>query len=71
VVSSEQARVLVTTSPGGLEELFVCLGSTVSGSEPPAEEVLPPMDELVRRFAAYGVDIVGPPPSLSDLGIQL
>jgi quercetin dioxygenase-like cupin family protein len=71
VVSSEQARVLVTTSPGGLEELFVSLGSTVRGSEPPAEEVLPPMDELVRRFAAYGVDIVGPPPSLSDLGIQV
>ena len=68
VVSSERARVLVTTSPGGLEELFVSLGTTVSGSEPPAEAVLPPMDELVRRFAAYGVDIVGPPPSLSDIG---
>jgi len=69
VVSSERARVLVTLSPAGLEELFVTLGSTVNGSEPPAEEVLPPMDELVRRFAAYGVDILGPPPSLSDLGI--
>ena len=69
LVTSERARVLVTTSPGGLEELFVSLGSAVSGSEPPAEAVSPPMDELVRRFAAYGVDMVGPPPSLSDLGI--
>src|SRR5262245_7106890 len=69
VVRSERARVLVTTCPGGLEELFISLGSTVNGSEPPAEEVMPPMDELVRLFAAYGVDIVGPPPSLSDLSI--
>ena len=60
VVSSERARVLVTASPAGLEQLFVSLGSAVSESEPPAEEVLPPIDELVRRFAAYGVDIVGP-----------
>jgi quercetin dioxygenase-like cupin family protein len=68
VVRSESARVLVTLTPGGLEELFVSLGSTVNGSEPPAEEVLPPMDELVRRFAEHGVDIIGPPPSLSDAG---
>jgi quercetin dioxygenase-like cupin family protein len=67
VVRSERARVLVTMSPGGLEELFVSCGVAVSGTEPPAEEVLPPMDELVARFAAYGVDILGPPPSLSDL----
>jgi hypothetical protein len=35
------------------------------GHEQPAEEVLP-MDERCA-FAAYGVDILGPPPSLSDL----
>jgi quercetin dioxygenase-like cupin family protein len=67
IVRSERARMLVTTCPGGLEELFVSCGIAVSGTEPPAEEVLPPMDELVQRFAAYGVDILGPPPSLSDL----
>ena len=67
VVSSDRARTLVTMSPGGLEELFVSCGVAVSTTEPPTEEVLPPMDELVRRFATYGVDILGPPPSLSDL----
>jgi hypothetical protein len=28
---------------------------------------MPPMDELVRLFAGYGCEIVGPPLSLSDL----
>jgi quercetin dioxygenase-like cupin family protein len=69
VVSSERARVLVTMIPGGLEELFVSLGSAVNGAEPATEEAQVPMDELGRRFAAYGVDILGPPPSLGDLGM--
>ena len=67
IARSEHARTLVTMSPGGLEELFVSSGLAVSENEQPAEEVLAPMDELVRSFAAYGVDILGPPPSLSDL----
>ncbi len=66
IVSSERARMLVTFTPAGLEELFVELGVPVVGSEPPAEEVLPPFDELARRFGAYGCDIVGPPPTLAD-----
>ena len=51
VVSSERARMLVTFTPGGLEAaFFVELGVPVVGGEPPAEEVLPPVDELARRF---------------------
>jgi quercetin dioxygenase-like cupin family protein len=67
IVSSERARMLTTLSPAGLEELFVELGEVVIGTEPPAEDVLPPIDELVRRFAAYGCDVVGPPPTLAEL----
>jgi quercetin dioxygenase-like cupin family protein len=67
IARSEYARTLVTMSPGGLEELFVASGVAVSGNEQPAEPVLAPTEELVRSFAAYGVDILGPPPSLSDL----
>jgi hypothetical protein len=67
IVSSERARMLTTLSPAGLEELFVELGEVVIGAEPPAEDVLPPIDELVRRFAAYGCDVVGPPPTLAEL----
>ncbi len=67
VVRSERARMLVTASPGGVEQVFVSLGVPVAGSEPPIDAVMPPMDELVRLFARYGCEILGPPLSLSDL----
>ena len=67
VVRSERARMLATISPGGLEQLFVSLGAPVTGAEPPTDVVMPPMDELVRVFAGYGVEILGPPPSLDEL----
>ena len=67
LVRSERARMLVTISPSGTEQLFVSLGVPATGSEPPTEAVMPPMPELVRLFAAYGTEILGPPPSLSDL----
>ena len=67
IVTSERARMLVTFTPAGLEELFVELGVPVVGSEPPAEEVFPPIGEIARRFGAYGCEIVGPPPELAGL----
>ncbi len=67
VVRSERARMLVTASPSGVEELFVSLGTPVTGAEPPADAVMPPMDELGRLFAGYGCEILGPPLSLDDL----
>ncbi|HYB28009.1 MAG TPA: quercetin 2,3-dioxygenase [Solirubrobacteraceae bacterium] len=67
VVRSERARMLVTITPGGLEQLFVECGLPVAEHEQPAEEVLPPIPELIRLFGAHGCDIVGPPPTLADL----
>ena len=67
LVRSESARMLVTISPSGTEQLMVSLGVPVTGPEPPAEAVMPPMPELVRLFARYGTEILGPPPSLDDL----
>jgi quercetin dioxygenase-like cupin family protein len=67
VVRSERSRFLMTLSPAGLEQLFVDLGVRVTGAAPPTDAVMPPMDELVRRFAAHGCEILGPPPSLADL----
>jgi len=65
VVRSEQARMLVTFSPAGFEEAFVDLGIPVATSElPPADTVLPPVEEIVRAFAPYGCEILGPPPAL-------
>ena len=67
VVRSERARMLVTASPAGVEQFFVSHGLPVTGTEPPTDAVMPPMDELVRLFARYGCEILGPPLSLSDL----
>lgn len=66
VVRSERARMLVTASPGGIEQVFVSLGVPVTGSEPPADAVMP-MDEAMRLFAGFGAEILGPPLSLDDL----
>ena len=67
IVRSERARMLVTISPSGTEQLFVSLGVPVTGAEPPTEPVMPPMPEVARTFGAQGVEILGPPPSLDDL----
>jgi quercetin dioxygenase-like cupin family protein len=67
IVRSERARFLTTLSPAGLEQLFVELGVPVTGDEPPTDTVMPPMDETVRVFGSYGVDIVGPPPTLDEV----
>ena len=67
IVRSERARMLVTISPSGTEQLFVSLGVPVTGPEPPTQPVMPPMPEVARLFGAQGVEILGPPPSLDDL----
>ena len=67
IVRSERARYLTTLSPAGLEQLFVELGVPVTGDQPPTDAVMPPMDEVVRVFGSYGVDILGPPPTLDEL----
>jgi quercetin dioxygenase-like cupin family protein len=67
VIRSERARMLVTMTPGGLEELFVELGTPSTGTEQPAETVVPPLDEMARVFASYNCEILGPPLSLSDV----
>jgi quercetin dioxygenase-like cupin family protein len=67
IVRSKRARMLVTISPSGTEQLFVSLGVPVTGSEPPTQPVMPPMPEVARLFGAQGVEILGPPPTLDDL----
>jgi mannose-6-phosphate isomerase-like protein (cupin superfamily) len=68
LVRSERARMLVTISPSGSEQIFVSLGVPVATSaEPPTETVMPPMPEMARLFAEHGAEILGPPPTLADL----
>jgi quercetin dioxygenase-like cupin family protein len=64
LVRSERARMLVTFSPAGFEQVFVEIGVPAIGDEPPADAVFPTPDEAGRIFAAYGCELVGPPPSL-------
>lgn len=64
LVRSERAKLFVTFSPAGFEEAFVELGVPVDGPTPPADSVFPGPDEAARVFAAYGCEIVGPPPTL-------
>jgi quercetin dioxygenase-like cupin family protein len=67
VVRSERARMLVTSSPAGVEQLFVSLGSPVAGAEPPTDVVMPSPPEMARLFGEVGCEILGPPISLADL----
>jgi quercetin dioxygenase-like cupin family protein len=67
IVRSERARMLTTLTPAGLEEVFVALGVPVTGVKQPNPEVVPPIDEVVRLFGAYGCQVIGPPPTLADL----
>jgi len=67
VVRSERSRMISTISPAGIEQLFVSLGTPVTGAEPPTEMVMPPMPEMARLFAAHGCEILGPPPTLDAL----
>jgi quercetin dioxygenase-like cupin family protein len=67
LVRSSMCRVLVTFSPAGFEDVFVEAGVVATGSEPPADAVLPSPEEFVRLLAPYGCEITGPPPALADL----
>ncbi len=67
IVRSPQARALVTISPAGLEGMFVEGGVPVAAGQQPAEEVMPPIEEMVELAARYGCEILGPPPTLDQL----
>lgn len=67
VVRSERARMLVTPSLAGVEQLFVLLGTPVTGAEPPADAVMPPPPEMARLFEEVGCEILGPPLRLDEL----
>jgi quercetin dioxygenase-like cupin family protein len=64
LVTSERARMLVTFSPSGFEDVFMRFGEPAGGDAPPEDAVMPAPDELARLLAPYGCEIVGPPPTL-------
>ena len=62
LITSETARLVGMASPGGFESFFAELGTPVVEGEPPAPAPEPAL--MVRTAAAYGVEILGPPPTL-------
>jgi quercetin dioxygenase-like cupin family protein len=62
IVSSEQARFLLVTEPGGFDGFVRALGEPAPGHELPPGPGDPPDMELVMRAAAeHGLEILGPP----------
>jgi len=66
LVHSKRARMLVTISPSGSEQLFLTHGIPVTNDQPPTNTIMPPTPEMTRLFANYGTQILGPPPPLND-----
>jgi quercetin dioxygenase-like cupin family protein len=64
LVRSDRARRLITFAPGGFERFFAELGVPAVPGEAEPPPVVPDPETMARRLAPYGVEIVGPPPSL-------
>jgi mannose-6-phosphate isomerase-like protein (cupin superfamily) len=64
LVRSEQARMLVTYAPAGIEQFFIEMGLPVLDERQPPVPVVPDHDTFARAMGAYGVDLIGPPPAL-------
>ena len=62
VVSSAEARFLLVTEPGGLEDFVRELSEPAATRTLPPASVQPPAPEVLGAAAArYGVEILGPP----------
>jgi quercetin dioxygenase-like cupin family protein len=64
VVKSDRAEYLTTFSPGGAERFFPEVAPRVVPGEPAPPPSEPDPEEFARIAARYGIEIVGPPPTL-------
>jgi mannose-6-phosphate isomerase-like protein (cupin superfamily) len=64
LVRSAQAEALVTLAPAGLEGFFAEVGAAVVPGEPNSSKRQIDLQEVNRSAEAYGVEFVGPPPTL-------
>lgn len=65
LVRSRQASMLLTLAPAGLEGFFAEVGLPASPGEP-SKPIDVDLQEMNRRAEAYGVEFLGPPPTLDD-----
>jgi mannose-6-phosphate isomerase-like protein (cupin superfamily) len=74
VVTSERAEFLVTFSPSGtrgpsgygVDGFFQDVAERVIPGENPPAPREPDPEDFARRMAQYGIEMVGPPPTLDD-----
>jgi mannose-6-phosphate isomerase-like protein (cupin superfamily) len=72
VVASERAEFLVTFAPAGtkgpfgfgVDGFFREVAVPVVPGEPPPQPREPDTEHFAQRMAAYGIELVGPPPTL-------
>ena len=64
LVRSEQAEILVSLAPAGLEGFFAEVGVPAVPGESNPSHMDVDLQEMNRRAEAYGVEFVGPPPTL-------
>lgn len=64
IVTSEEARQLVMTTPSGFENLVRSLGEPATEARIPYEQTLPDRETLLEKNIARGVEILGPPMTL-------
>lgn len=64
IVTSEEARQLVMTTPSGFENLVRSLGEPAQEARIPFEQTLPDRATLLEKNIERGVEILGPPMTL-------
>jgi quercetin dioxygenase-like cupin family protein len=64
LVRSTQARMFVTFGPAGVEGFFSELGTNATDGQPKPGPEAPNPERFARVADRYGMDIVGPPPTL-------
>lgn len=64
LVTSDHAEYLTSFSPAGAERFFATVAPNVVPGEPAPSPSQPDPEEFARIAASYGIEIVGPPPTL-------
>jgi quercetin dioxygenase-like cupin family protein len=64
LVTSDHAEYLASFSPAGAEQFFAEIAHQVVPGEPAPPPSRPDPEEFARIAATYGIEIVGPPPTL-------
>jgi quercetin dioxygenase-like cupin family protein len=66
-VESETARVMVTSTPAGIEQFVRALSEPAGERRIPDDDNYPEAETIKAVFAAHEVAILGPPPTRADL----